>query len=88
VIVPNEVQKPGVVAEHDDELDPFYRDIWGEHIHHGFWVTGRETPEQAMVAIVKHVAGKLWLQAEQSICDVGCGYGASAECWPNVMASM
>ena len=36
--------RPEAVASHYDELDRFYRDIWGEHVHHGLWLRGEETP--------------------------------------------
>ena len=29
------------IASHYDELDRFYRDIWGEHVHHGLAVVRR-----------------------------------------------
>jgi len=79
MIVPREVQTPAAVAEHYDELDPFYREIWGEHVHHGLWNTGRETPDEAVEALIAHLADTLGLQPGQHICDVGCGYGATAE---------
>ncbi|HEY5768321.1 MAG TPA: hypothetical protein VIS71_00630, partial [Terrimicrobium sp.] len=44
------------VADHYDELDRFYREIWGEHVHHGFWERGDETPEEAVVNLVASVA--------------------------------
>ena len=31
------------VADHYDELDHYYREIWGEHVHHGLWERGDET---------------------------------------------
>ena len=67
------------VAAHYDELDPFYRDVWGEHVHHGYWVSGRETPAQAADALVTLLADKLSLSAGLTVCDIGCGYGATAE---------
>jgi tocopherol O-methyltransferase len=79
MIVPRETQTSAAVAEHYDELDPFYREVWGEHVHHGYWATGREPPEEAVEALIAHLAGKLSLQPGQRICDVGCGYGATAE---------
>lgn len=79
MIVPREVQTSAAVAEHYDELDPFYREIWGEHVHHGLWTTGREAPDQAVEALVAHLAERLDLQPGQHVCDVGCGYGATAE---------
>ena len=78
MILPREVQTSAAVAEHYDELDPFYREIWGEHVHHGLWTSGRETPDEAVEALVAHLAGTLDLQPGQHICDVGCGYGATA----------
>ncbi|MBD2746895.1 class I SAM-dependent methyltransferase [Microvirga sp. BT688] len=79
MIVPREVQTSAAVAEHYDELDPFYREIWGEHVHHGLWASGEETPDQAVEALLARLAGKLNLHPGQHICDVGCGYGATAE---------
>jgi tocopherol O-methyltransferase len=79
MIVPRQIQTSADVAEHYDELDPFYREIWGEHVHHGLWLTGRETPDQAVETLIAHLADRLALTPGQQICDVGCGYGASAE---------
>jgi tocopherol O-methyltransferase len=66
------------VARHYDELDPFYRDIWGEHVHHGLWLSGDETPERAVEQLVEHVAGALALRADEAVIDVGAGYGGTA----------
>jgi len=79
MIVPRDIQTSAAVAEHYDELDPFYREIWGEHVHHGLWKTGAETPEQAVEALIAHLAERLALKPGEHICDVGCGYGATAE---------
>jgi tocopherol O-methyltransferase len=79
MIVPRTIQTSAAVAEHYDELDPFYREIWGEHVHHGLWTTGRETPDQAVETLVAHLADTLDLRPGQHVCDVGCGYGATAE---------
>jgi len=78
VITPKLVQTTEAVAAHYDELDSFYREIWGEHVHHGFWATGDETVEQAVEALVDLLASRLELSAGQEICDIGCGYGATA----------
>lgn len=79
MIVPRETQTSAAVAEHYDELDPFYREIWGEHVHHGLWTSGRETPDEAVEGLVAHLADTLDLRPGQHVCDVGCGYGATAE---------
>lgn len=66
------------VARHYDQLDPFYRDIWGEDVHHGLWRTGKETPAEAVAQLTEHVADALGLRAGQSVIDVGAGYGGTA----------
>jgi tocopherol O-methyltransferase len=68
----------GDVARHYDELDSFYRAIWGEHVHHGLWQRGNETPEQAVRQLVELVARKAGIGAGSQVCDIGCGYGATA----------
>jgi tocopherol O-methyltransferase len=66
------------VAAHYDELDSFYRDVWGEHVHHGLWRNGSETREEAVCALVQLVAAAARIQSGMCVCDIGCGYGATA----------
>ncbi len=79
MILPKQPQSTRAVSAHYDELDSFYREIWGEHVHHGYWATGRETAEEAAVSLVQHLARRLRLEAGQTVCDIGCGYGATAQ---------
>ena len=66
-------------ASHYDDLDQFYREIWGEHVHHGLWLEGDETDTEAAENLVTLVA-KLGGTGEGSdVCDIGCGYGATAK---------
>lgn len=78
MILPSLPQTTAAVALHYDELDAFYREIWGEHVHHGYWATGRETPEEAAQALIDLVAARLGVAPGQKVCDIGCGYGATA----------
>jgi tocopherol O-methyltransferase len=78
VIVPNISQTAVAVADHYDELDPIYRRVWGEHVHHGLWVTGHETPAEAVEALVDTVADRLRLVPGEACVDIGCGYGSTA----------
>jgi tocopherol O-methyltransferase len=79
VIYPNRPQTAADVASHYDELDIPYRRIWGEHVHHGYWRTGRESPAEATEALVRLVAERLALEPGQRVVDIGCGYGATGE---------
>lgn len=66
------------VARHYDQLDRFYRELWGEHVHHGFWATGRETPAEAVRALIDVVSARAKITPKSSVVDIGCGYGATA----------
>jgi cyclopropane fatty-acyl-phospholipid synthase-like methyltransferase len=66
------------VADHYNELDLFYREIWGEHVHHGLWINGNEDSGQAVVQLVQLVAEKARITHGARVCDIGCGYGAAA----------
>ncbi|MDB5308160.1 MAG: methyltransferase protein [Gemmataceae bacterium] len=68
----------GVVADHYQELDRLYREVWGEHVHHGLWRTGRESPGEAVELLAGFVAGQAGVRPGDHVCDVGSGYGASA----------
>jgi tocopherol O-methyltransferase len=78
LILPKTVQTSAAVAAHYDRLDAFYRDVWGEHVHHGYFQSGRESVETAVEGLILLVAGKLGLVAGQRVVDIGCGYGGSA----------
>src|SRR5215471_14155518 len=78
MIVPKIAIDTEAVSRHYDQLDVFYRDIWGEHVHHGLWLTGREDSGQATRQLVEHIAGLAGIRRGDSVCDVGSGYGATA----------
>ncbi|WP_380879077.1 delta(24)-sterol C-methyltransferase [Sphingomonas sp. DBB INV C78] len=78
MIHPNRPQAAADVADHYDELDPVYRALWGEHVHHGYWMRGDESPVQAVEALSDLVAACLVLVPGQRAVDIGCGYGATA----------
>lgn len=78
MIEPRTTQTSTDVAGHYDELDAIYREIWGEHVHHGLWETGRESVAEATDALSDLVAAQLDANPGDCIVDIGCGYGATA----------
>jgi tocopherol O-methyltransferase len=78
MIVPQQPVSDAAIAGHYDELDPFYRDIWGQHVHHGLWLEGNETSGEAVEKMVQLVAERADLHRGERVIDIGCGYGASA----------
>lgn len=66
------------VARHYDELSPYYRDLWGEHIHHGYYARGDETRKQATEALIDLLMEALGLETGATVLDVGCGVGGTS----------
>lgn len=71
----NEKEK---IRDHYDRISPYYRSLWGEHLHHGYWTQGNETKEQAQVQLVEYLARLAKIPSGATILDVGCGFGASS----------
>jgi len=69
---------PEAIAAHYDNLDRFYRDIWGEHVHHGFWESGQESTEEAILHLSHRMAQLAQVQRGDELVDVGCGYGGTS----------
>lgn len=66
------------VAAHYDELDRFYRAVWGTHLHHGYWQSGDESTEEAILNLSRLVGKQAQIKTGSRVCDFGCGYGATA----------
>jgi tocopherol O-methyltransferase len=69
---------PSEVAAHYDDLDRFYREIWGEHVHHGLFEARGMSPEEATRRLITVVAEEAGVRPGSAVCDVGCGYGGTA----------
>jgi tocopherol O-methyltransferase len=61
-----------------DRVSPYYHSLWGEHIHHGYWIRGDETKEQAQLQLIEHLAQVAGITSGRRILDVGCGFGGSS----------
>ncbi len=70
----NDKQK---VRNHYDRASPYYQDLWGMHLHHGYWINGEETKEKAQIQLVEHLAQAAGIEPGCRILDVGCGFGGS-----------
>ena len=66
------------IIEHYDVLSPYYRALWGEHLHHGYWIRGDESKEKAQLQLIEHLAQLANIRSHSHILDIGCGFGASA----------
>jgi tocopherol O-methyltransferase len=70
-------EKPKIV-QHYDLISPFYRSLWGEHIHHGYWIRGDESKEAAQIQLIEHLARLANLTRGSRVLDIGCGFGGTS----------
>lgn len=68
------------VGRYYDDTIELYDDLWGEHIHHGYWDpanldTDRHAAQQRTVAELVRYAG---VPAGSAVLDAGCGVGGPA----------
>jgi tocopherol O-methyltransferase len=66
------------IIEHYDVVSPYYHSLWGEHIHHGYWVRGDESKETAQIQLIEHLAQLANIKTGLRILDIGCGFGGSS----------
>ena len=78
MIYPEKQQSHQDVATHYNSLDTFYRQLWGEHLHHGYWKTGRESVQDATHQLIELVAKAGNIGPKSHVLDLGCGYGATS----------
>jgi tocopherol O-methyltransferase len=65
------------IRDHYDHVSVFYRALWGDHIHHGYWEDG-ESAAEAQVKLVERLALRARVPRGSRVLDVGCGLGGSA----------
>src|SRR5205085_2934525 len=66
------------VRDHYDRLTPLYRELWGIHLHHGYWIDGSETKERAQEQLIELLADRVGMVHGTRVLDIGCGMGGTA----------
>jgi len=73
------------IRSHYDLATPFYRLVWGPHIHHGLWSAedaARDVPEMsprgAQEQLTDTLATLAGIGRDDRVLDVGCGMGGSS----------
>ena len=68
----------GKVRRFYDLGSPLYLKVYGEHIHDGYYVTGRESRQEAQENLIRLLVEKSRINRGARILDVGCGMGGSS----------
>ena len=78
MITPKTRPRTSAVAAHYDDLDRFYLELWGEHAASRPLDLAAGDPRQGRPQLVTKVAAEAGVTRGTKVCDVGCGYGATA----------
>ena len=75
----------GAIRSHYDLATPFYRLVWGPHIHHGLWsaedaarAVPQMPPRVAQEQLTDTLAALAGIGRGDRVLDVGCGMGGSS----------
>lgn len=66
------------IQEHYDFASPYYEKLWGKHLHHGYYRTGKESKEEAAENLIRFLAELGGIESGARVLDVGCGIGGSS----------
>jgi tocopherol O-methyltransferase len=66
------------IIEHYDLVSPYYSSLWGQHLHHGYWIHGDESKEKAQIQLIEHLAQLARVKPGSDVLDIGCGLGGSS----------
>lgn len=66
------------IQEHYDVASPYYKDLWGPHLHHGYYETGKESKVEAAEQLIKLLVQRANFSKGARILDVGCGLGGAS----------
>lgn len=75
---PDHAPSPKEIGEHYDSLSEFYRDAWGDALHHGYWIKSSDSTETAIRNLGTAVADLATISGGDRVLDIGSGYGATA----------
>ena len=66
------------IQQHYDLASPYYKDLWGPHLHHGYYETGKESKAEAAEQLIKLLVQRANISTGARVLDVGCGFGSTS----------
>ena len=78
-ILTNRAQITRKISAFWDQISLGWRQIWGPHIHHGYYLEEETlSPLEAQERLIEKLVSLLTLTPETKLLDVGCGMGGSS----------
>ncbi|RDW80903.1 hypothetical protein BP5796_05601 [Coleophoma crateriformis] len=72
------VSLKGRIRHHYELASDYYYSLWGEHIHHGYFLTPEDTKEKAQLQLIELLLQKSQVAKGSTVLDVGCGIGGTS----------
>jgi tocopherol O-methyltransferase len=66
------------IRHHYEVCSDYYYSLWGEHIHHGYFIHPSDTKEVAQTRLISLLLEKSALPTSITVLDVGCGIGGTS----------
>ncbi|KAL8879764.1 MAG: hypothetical protein Q9198_002690 [Flavoplaca austrocitrina] len=66
------------IRHHYELASEYYYSLWGEHIHHGYFLQPNDTKEVAQTQLIELLLQRSNLAKGSTILDVGCGIGGTS----------
>jgi tocopherol O-methyltransferase len=66
------------IRHHYEVSSDYYYSLWGEHIHHGYFLDSSDTKEVAQTRLISLLLEKSALPTGSTVLDVGCGIGGTS----------
>lgn len=66
------------IKRHYEICSDYYYSLWGEHIHHGYFLDPADSKEVAQTRLIDLLIERSQLASESQVLDVGCGIGGTS----------
>ncbi|KAL8724943.1 MAG: hypothetical protein Q9181_006603 [Wetmoreana brouardii] len=66
------------IRYHYEIASDYYYTLWGEHIHHGYFLEPTDTKERAQTRLIQLLLDRAQLPKGSTVLDVGCGLGGTS----------
>lgn len=66
------------IRHHYELASEYYYNLWGEHVHHGYFLGPGDTKERAQLRLIELLVNRAQLEKGSKVLDVGCGLGGTS----------